>query len=130
METAKLALIVALVAVVIATLGIFLPRAKDQFGASGTRMPNGISTDSTSPTAGQIRGTTLLTTGAVTLGGTLTVTTSNTATSTVSLGCIQTTATSTATPVYLTFTPHAGTTTTQGGTSNFLVSARFGPCPI
>ncbi len=35
----------------------------------GTRFPNGISADSTSPSAGQVRGTTLTTTGAVTIGG-------------------------------------------------------------
>lgn len=35
-------------------------------GASGTRFPNGISVDSTSPSAGQIRGTTFTSTGAAT----------------------------------------------------------------
>ncbi len=40
----------------------------------GTRFPNGISADSTSPTSGQVRGTTLLSTGAVTLQSTLGVT--------------------------------------------------------
>ena len=38
-------------------------------GASGTRFPNGISADSTSPSAGEVRGTTLVTTGAITFGG-------------------------------------------------------------
>ena len=36
-------------------------------GASGTRFPNGLSVDSTSPSAGQIRGTTLTMTGDATL---------------------------------------------------------------
>lgn len=34
----------------------------------GTRFPNGISADTTSPTAGQVRGTTFTSTGAVTVG--------------------------------------------------------------
>ena len=37
--------------------------------ASGTRFPNGVSADSTSPSAGQLRGTTLTVTGASTLTG-------------------------------------------------------------
>ena len=36
-------------------------------GASGTRFPNGLSTDSTSPSAGQIRTTTFLSTGTTTV---------------------------------------------------------------
>jgi hypothetical protein len=40
---------------------------------SGTRFPNGLSVDGTSPSSGQIRGTTLLTTGAVTMQGALDV---------------------------------------------------------
>ena len=40
---------------------------------SGTRFPNGISADSTSPSAGEVRGTTLTLTGASTLSGALTV---------------------------------------------------------
>lgn len=63
-------------------------------------------------------------------GGSLSVPTTNTATSTISGGCVQLTATSTASPVYLTFIPHAGSTTSQGGTSNFLVAAKYGTCPI
>ena len=41
------------------------------FGASGTRFPNGLSADSTSPIAGEVRGTTLTVTGAATIGSTL-----------------------------------------------------------
>jgi len=37
-------------------------------GASGTRFPNGISVDSTSPSAGEVRGTTLTITGAAIVG--------------------------------------------------------------
>lgn len=104
---------------------------EDQVGASGTRFPNGISADTTSPVAGELRGADLTLTDDATIAGrSLIVTTSNLSTSTTQLGCIQTTATSTATPIYLTFSPYVGTTTTQGGTSNFLVAARFGSCPI
>lgn len=67
-----------------------------------------------------------------TAGGTLTVTTSNSATSTASLGCIQTTATSTATPIK--FVMQA--TTTQGiagqvaaNVGNFVVLGQYGNCP-
>lgn len=65
-----------------------------------------------------------------TFGGDLTITTSNAATSTASVGCIQTTATSTATPIRLTIgsTPQA-TTTFKGTTSNFFVLAQYGTCP-
>jgi len=63
-------------------------------------------------------------------GGTITVTTTNAATSTAIVGCIQTYATSTATAVRLTLSPFAGTSTTQGGTSSFLVAAQYGSCPI
>lgn len=41
---------------------------------AGTRFPNGISADTTSPTAGQVRGTTLTITGAGTIGSTLGIT--------------------------------------------------------
>ena len=44
----------------------------DVFGASGTRFPNGLSADSTSPSAGQVRGTSLTVTGVSTLTGTST----------------------------------------------------------
>jgi len=56
----------------------------------------------------------------------LTVNTSNTATSTISLGCIQTTATSTATPVRFV----ASTTSLVNGVSTGVVLVQFGSCPI
>lgn len=56
------------------------------FGATGTRFPNGISADTTSPSAaGNIRGTTFTLTGAATLGG-LTVGTNGTALSGLKTG--------------------------------------------
>lgn len=47
------------------------PEPTSQFG--GTRFPNGISADSTSPSAGQVRSTTLNVTGAATLSSTASV---------------------------------------------------------
>lgn len=41
----------------------------EELGASGTRFPNGISADSTSPSAGEVRGTTLTVTGQTDLQG-------------------------------------------------------------
>ena len=55
-------------------------------GASGSRFPNGLSADGTSPSAGQIRGATLLTTGAVTLQSTLAVTGATTLTGATDAG--------------------------------------------
>lgn len=62
-------------------------------------------------------------------GGNLTVTTSNTATSTTSVGCIQTTATSTATPIR--FLIHSTTTpSTISGIASGYVAWGYGSCPI
>lgn len=82
---------------------------------------------------------TVTTTGATTFTGDATfnggdggivVTTSNTATSSVETGCIQMTATSTASPIKLVPVATATTTTTFGfGTSGFVVVAVFGTCP-
>lgn len=63
-------------------------------------------------------------------GGNLTVTTSNTATSTTAVGCIQTTATSTATPVRLVIGSSGATTTHQGTNSVGVVGWQYGSCPI
>lgn len=63
-------------------------------------------------------------------GGSLTVTTTNTATSTVSLGCIQTTATSTVTPVRFVIGSSGATTTHQGTNSVGVVAWQYGTCPI
>lgn len=123
----KYAGVLATIAIVIA-IGVYV--SKDSNLGGGTRFPNGISADSTSPSAGQVRGTTLTTTGAATLGGNLTVTTSNSATSTLTVGCMQFYATSTATPwrtaiiALSTSTAIAG-----GGTADGYVVAQYGSCP-
>src|SRR3990167_3955704 len=48
-----------LVVLTLLVLGLYFKGGSDLFGATGTRMPNGISADSTSPVAGEVRGTTL-----------------------------------------------------------------------
>lgn len=69
-ENKNLGLGVALVAIVIAIGAYFFPQqVADLAGAIGTRFPNGLSADTTSPVAGQVRSTTLTTTGAATIGG-------------------------------------------------------------
>ena len=49
------------------TLDYLTGQVSEIFGASGTRLPNGISADTTSPIAGQVRGTTLMVTATTTL---------------------------------------------------------------
>ena len=103
-------------------------------GASGTRFPNGISADSTSPSAGQVRGTTLTTTGVATLAsatvtGTLTQSTTNAATTTAALGCVQTTATSTLTPIRLLYTASTTATAISGTQAGFVLWG-YGTCPF
>lgn len=57
-------------AVVVVLAGLVGGNQSDLLGATGTRFPNGLSTDSTSPSAGQLRTSTLTVTGASTLGTT------------------------------------------------------------
>lgn len=65
-----------------------------------------------------------------TLSKPLIVTTTNSATSTAQVGCIQTTATSTASPIKLVPVAISTTTTTFGhGTAGFLFVGVFGTCP-
>jgi hypothetical protein len=83
-------------------------------------------------TAGTVTaGTATVTGDASVSGGTLDVVTANTATSTVKTGCVQTVATSTATPIKLTLGVRASTATTTfyGGTSQGIVYWEFGTCP-
>ena len=64
----------ALLAVVLILSLVGGNQSVEQFGQTGTRFPNGVSADSTSPTAGQLRGTTMTITGATTLSGGITAT--------------------------------------------------------
>lgn len=72
---------------------------------------------------------TLAVTGATTLGGDIVVTTSNTATSTLTVGCIQMYATSTETALRLEFNTTNSTSTINGDSSG-LVAWTYGSCPI
>lgn len=59
----------------------------------------------------------------------LIVTTTNSATSTLQIGCIQTVATSTATPVRLMLSSIATSSVGYGETTTALVGWRYGTCP-
>lgn len=105
-------------------------------GFGGTRTQNGLSADSTSPIAGEVRGTTLTSTGlatlsSVTVTGTLTQSTTNSATTTAAVGCIQTVATSTATKIRLiigTANTGASSTASTAAVGGF-VTWGYGSCP-
>lgn len=114
-------LTIGLIAVaIIAIAGWFFPLVQGALGTAGSRFPNGVSANTTSPSiAGQLRGTTLL------------IDTSNTATSTTALGCIQWYATSTATALHFSLTQSTLASTTYSGNSTnagFMV-AQYGACP-
>lgn len=121
------------VAIALSLFGLVRDNQSVPLGASGTRFPNGLSTDTTSPTAGQIRGTTFTLTGDAVLGGgngALTLTTSNSATSTAIVGCIQTYATSTATAIRQVYSTIATTSPTTAGSNTIgLVGWQYGTCP-
>lgn len=70
--------------------------------------------------------------GAITSGGDLTVTTSNTATSTITVGCVQTYATSTATPIHwsMDLTSTSTAANQYGTTVGGLVTWGYGSCAI
>jgi hypothetical protein len=89
-----------LIAIVIAIGGYFFPQVQQAFGGTGTRFPNGLSADSTSPSAGQVRGTSLTITGNSSISGLLAVSSS-----------------------FLTFSPTAVSTTTTGGNAATLSQA-------
>lgn len=115
------------VVTIIAVGGYFYPQNSSSFGASGTRFPNGLSADSTSPVAGEVRGTDLtITDDAIISGGTLDVPTAASATSTLTIGRIQAYATSSATRICLDFNTQA--TTTIAGTANGVVTWKYGAC--
>ncbi len=121
--------IVLAVLVIVALVG----GQSGQFGATGTRFPYGISADSTSPSAGEVRGSTLTITGAQTLTGasTLSSTLGVVATTTLADGlqltnpgiCIEIYATSTATKGHMV----ASTTATIEGVDGVMMFA-YGAC--
>lgn len=132
----KLWLAVVAVAI-IAVTALFLPLSGGlSFGASGTRMPNGISADTTSPVAGELRGADLtltddaVITDDVTInGGSVVVTTTQLATSTVNYGCWQRIATSTETPIRSRLVASTTPNLLNGGTGQFLLVFQYGTCP-
>lgn len=115
--------VIAIVAVLIA---IFAWNSKSSsFG--GTRFPQGLSADSTSPVAGEVRGTDLTITDDATIsGGVLSVPTGAGATSTLTIGRIHMYATSSATQICIDFNTQA--TTTIAGTANGAVTWKYGSC--
>lgn len=132
MDIFKTILTAAVVALVVA-VGVSLVGDKNQPAEvlGGSRFPSGLSADSTSPSSGELRGTTLTVTNTSTFGGDLTVTTSNSATTSVTTGCVETTATSTATPVKIVLgkLDSTATTTFYGNTSKGAVYWTYGTCP-
>lgn len=75
---------------------------------------------------------TLTQTGDATFGGgsgAIVVTTTNTATSSVQVGCVQTTATSTATPIKIVLSSIATSSPAFGDTTIGLVGWKYGSCP-
>lgn len=71
-ETIKLVAIVLIAGIIGGFVGGLVGNQSGNLGA-GTRFPNGISADSTSPSSGEVRGSTLTITGAQTLTGATTL---------------------------------------------------------
>lgn len=95
----------------------------------GTRYPNGISADTTSPVAGEVRGTDLTITDDATIsGGVLNVPTAANATSTATVGCVNSYPTSSATVIHLAYNTTSSTSTVEGQ-SNGMVGFKYGICP-
>lgn len=140
MNKATIALIVACLAIVIAGVAYFgIGKNVKLFGSTacsgitclsgGLRLVTDAGGDFESDVAAVFASTAQFT-GRITANGGVTVTTSNTATSTTSVGCIQTTATSTATPIrFVIGSVQAATSTFQGTNANFTVLAQYGTCP-
>jgi len=91
--------VIAVVLAVVASLALVgNNQPKQNLSGNGTRFPNGISTDSTSPSDNEVRSTTLTVTGASTLTGTTTI--ARSVDGLVVGGSISTAATGTAITVY------------------------------
>lgn len=113
-----------LIAVVLAIIGIFTPVGQTVDQKVGQIVDTFTGDIFDAGTSFKLSGTTVLSSTGLTIG------TSNTATTTTSVGCIQTTATSTATPIKLAFTASSVSTTTFGATANGgTVVWTFGSCP-
>ena len=117
------AFVASLVAVVLSLVAVVGINQSLQAGASGTRWPNGVSADTTSPIAGQLRGATLLLTSSASLTSTGTTTLSLLSSSATKGACIPFNATSTNTLLNLTF--GATTSATTVGVEPII---RYGAC--
>ena len=119
------------VVAIVAIIGLFLPATKSLIGSVSTSCNSFTSCLSDLYVTTKFGGSgSIQTDGTLTVGGKTTITTSNTATSTLVVGCIQMYATSTATAVHLEFS----TTTTLAAYSTskigHAVAWRYGSCPI
>lgn len=130
-STSKVSFIVAMVAVVIAIIALFVSATASSsaaFGATNapTRFPNGYLDTG----GGYYVDGSAVVNGSGSLVGTISQTTSNAATSTAVMGCVQTYATSTATAVRLVLSTIASTSPTYSGTNTIgFVGWQYGTCP-
>ena len=136
----KYAGIVALVVSIVVAVKVFAPIQANTLGAVGNqlieqydpyvRYNGGINSALPIQTSGTLTGG-ALTAAAATFSGNVTVTTSNSATSSATVGCVNTYATSTATAIKLfpgAINASASTTYTGGTVGGFVVWA-YGTCP-
>jgi len=123
-QTMALALAAAIVGgLMVLTFGGLVGNNQADEGVGGTRFPSGLSADGTSPSTGEVRGTTLTTTGAATIGGALAVTGAVTNLATVeTLTADDTITASQSGTLFLTAT---GTTSVLPAVSNTGVTVRF-----
>ena len=128
------AVVSAIVAIIVVFIGSMLVGNQSaELGASGTRFPNGLSADTTSPVAGQVRGGTFTFTGAgsavgITNTGTLTQSGVSTFTNTITntaatstLGCLRVYQYGATTVASSTFYLMASSTATGGINGSFEV---------
>jgi len=118
------ALVAALVAVVLGAMALVgVNNQSEFFGASGSRFPNGISANNTSPVAGEVRGTTASLTGRMSVLTTGTTTTSFRSSSATQGYCVEFNATSSDTVLNRTYA--ASTTPSTAGVISVV---RYGAC--
>lgn len=119
-------LIISAIALIIAIVGVFTPFG----GMVSDQLGNGTESFWDTAEGYKVDGTTVISgTGAGTFTSSVNIPhTSNTATSTLTVGCIQTYPTSTATAVRFDFFGNASTSV-NGQTAVFPVGWRFGTCP-
>jgi hypothetical protein len=119
------------VAIVIAIGGYSFPQVQQQVeavvGATGTRFPNGLSADSTSPIAGEVRGTTFTSTGDSVVGDDLTVTGDNTSVNGITWSAQRQTMETATTTVCALRSPTGATSTLDFASANFTLSTTTAP---